>query len=448
MIPAAFEYTRATSLAEVLEAIGGGEQQTKLICGGQTLVPLLRFRLAQPHRLLDIAQLPELRGISVTDDGIRIGAATTYRELLACEPLCEAVPLIAEVTENIGDIQVRNLGTIGGALAHADPSADMPAAMLALDARFHLQSARAQRVVAAREFFRGPLETAMEPDELLVAIELEPLSDFTGAAYVTFEQAASGYALVGAAAVVTRQPGERRHGGIARLHRTRRRAISRGCVVAHRHCGQRAVDRARGSGGGAWCAGERRHPRRCGVSPPARKGRSAARVERRHRTRGRGNVRLETSGVQEIDAPTAVVWSNLTDPAFVAAAAAGVESVAPIDAEHFRVVALLGVGSISLRFTLHVQLHDVDPLVGLRMSVQGAAPGSAMRVEAGATLAPLEGGATRLAWTVRSTCMARSPGSARACSRGRCDGRSRGSGRSSPRTACRRRGLTDEDVSG
>ena len=206
MIPAAFEYTRATSLAEALEAIGGGEQQTKLICGGQTLVPLLRFRLAQPHRLLDIARLPELRGISVTDDRIRIGAATTYRELLACEPLCEAVPLIAEVTENIGDIQVRNLGTIGGALAHADPSADMPAAMLALDARFHLQSARAQRVVAAREFFRGPLETAMEPDELLVAIELEPLSDFTGAAYVTFEQAASGYALVGAAAVVTLSP--------------------------------------------------------------------------------------------------------------------------------------------------------------------------------------------------------------------------------------------------
>jgi len=113
-------------------------------------------------------------------------------------------------------------------------------------------------------------------------------------------------------------------------------------------------------------------------------------------------VRLETSGVQEIDAPTAVVWSNLTDPAFVAAAAAGVESVEPVDAEHFRVVALLGVGSISLRFTLHVQLHDVDPLVGLRMSVQGAAPGSAMRVEAGATLAPLEGGATRLAWTVTS----------------------------------------------
>jgi carbon monoxide dehydrogenase subunit G len=113
-------------------------------------------------------------------------------------------------------------------------------------------------------------------------------------------------------------------------------------------------------------------------------------------------VRLETSGVQEIDAPTAVVWSNLIDHDFVAAAATGVESVETIDASHYRVVAMLGVGSIALRFTLHVQLHDIDPLASLRMSVQGAAPGSAMRVEAGATLTSLDAGATRLAWTVAS----------------------------------------------
>ena len=205
MIPAAFEYTRATTLAEALDAIGG-PAQAKLICGGQSLVPLLRFRLAQPQQLVDIGRLPELRGVTVTDEVVRIGAATTYRELLASEPLRDAVPLIAEVTENIGDIQVRNLGTIGGALAHADPSADMPAAMLVLDARLHLQSLRAKRTVSARDFFIGPFETAMASDELLVAIELRPLSDFTGSAYVTFEQAASGYALVGAAAVVTVSP--------------------------------------------------------------------------------------------------------------------------------------------------------------------------------------------------------------------------------------------------
>lgn len=113
-------------------------------------------------------------------------------------------------------------------------------------------------------------------------------------------------------------------------------------------------------------------------------------------------MRLETSGVQEIDAPVAVVWSNLIDPGFVAAAAAGVESVEPVDETQYRVVASLGVGSISLRFTLHVQLHDIDLLAALRMSVQGAAPGSAMRVEAGATLASLDAATTRLTWTVTS----------------------------------------------
>jgi carbon-monoxide dehydrogenase medium subunit len=205
MIPAAFGYTRAASLADALNAVGAAD--TKVICGGQTLIPLLRFRLSRPGQLIDIGQLSELRGVSVTAGVARIGAATTYRELLASEALCDAVPLLAEVTENIGDIQVRNLGTIGGALAHADPSADMPAAMLALDAVIHLQSARGRRAVPARRFFTGAFETAMQPDELLVAIEIPALPAFTGAAYQTFEQPASGYALVGAAAVVTRTPG-------------------------------------------------------------------------------------------------------------------------------------------------------------------------------------------------------------------------------------------------
>jgi carbon-monoxide dehydrogenase medium subunit len=205
MIPAAFDYARAGSLAEALDAIG--DQGTKVICGGQTLVPLLRFRLARPGRLVDIGQLAELRGVTVANGAARIGAATTYRELLASKPLCDALPLLAEVIENIGDIQVRNLGTIGGALAHADPAADLPAAMLALDATMRLQSARARRAVPAQQFFKSAFETALAPDELLVAIEIPALPDFTGSAYVTFEQPASGYALVGAAAVVTRTPG-------------------------------------------------------------------------------------------------------------------------------------------------------------------------------------------------------------------------------------------------
>jgi len=202
VIPQAFDYARAGTLAEALKA--AAKRDTKVICGGQTLIPLMRLRLTQPKRLVDISALPELRGVTVADGVVRIGAATTYRELLESRDLHAAAPLIAEVTENIGDLQVRNLGTIGGSLVHADPSADMPAAMLALDASFHLQSSRGTRTVAARQFFRGAFETAMKANELLIAIELPAQRRGSGSAYETFEQAASGYALVGAAAVVSR----------------------------------------------------------------------------------------------------------------------------------------------------------------------------------------------------------------------------------------------------
>jgi carbon-monoxide dehydrogenase medium subunit len=202
MIPAAFDYTRARTLAEALEAVG--KKNTKVICGGQTLIPLMRFRLTQPKRLVDIGQLPQLRGVTATKTGVRIGAATTYREIIESPILRKAVPLLPEITAHIADLQVRNIGTIGGSLVHADPSSDMPAAMLALDATFHLQSSKAKRTVRARDFFRGAFETAMKSGELMIAIEVPSLPKGTGAAYETFEQAASGYALVAAAAVVTR----------------------------------------------------------------------------------------------------------------------------------------------------------------------------------------------------------------------------------------------------
>ena len=202
MIPAAFEYARAESLADALAAVAADD--TKVICGGQTLIPLLRFRLTQPQRVVGIGHLAELVGIRVADGVVRIGAATTYRAMLDSRALRDAVPLLVEVTSNIGDIQVRNLGTIGGALVHADPSADMPGAMLVLDASFHVQSTTGTRTIKAREFFRGAFDTALASGELLVAIEIPVPAGRTGAAYVVFEQAASGYPLVGAAAAVTR----------------------------------------------------------------------------------------------------------------------------------------------------------------------------------------------------------------------------------------------------
>jgi len=153
---------------------------------------------------VDIGDLAELRGVSEHRRGARIGAATTYRELLESELLRERFPLIGECTHGIGDLQVRNRGTIGGSLAHADPASDMPAVMLVLDATFNLRSKRGRRSVAAREFFRGPFATALADDELIIDIILPPLPRGAGTAYLSQDQAASGYALAGAAAVVAR----------------------------------------------------------------------------------------------------------------------------------------------------------------------------------------------------------------------------------------------------
>jgi carbon-monoxide dehydrogenase medium subunit len=212
VIPAAFEYTRARSLADALKAAGA--RGTKVIAGGQSLVPLLRFRLAQPSVVVDIGHLPQLRGIKRAKQGVVIGAATTYRDVLDSKLLRDTHPIIAETTEGIGDRQVRNRGTIGGGLAHADPASDMPAVMLALDAVFTLQSRRGKRSVPARTFFKGPFATALKKDELLTEILLPFLPKGAGTAYASFEQAASGYALVGAAAVVAVSGGTVTHAAV------------------------------------------------------------------------------------------------------------------------------------------------------------------------------------------------------------------------------------------
>ena len=201
MIPTSFQYVRAKTLNDALKALG---KNTKVIAGGHSLLPLLKFRLAQPGMLIDIGQLPQLKGIKKAGagGGIKIGAATTYRELLESKELTALYPLIAEVTEHIGDLQVRNAGTIGGGLVHADPAADMPPVMLVLDATFVLEAKGGKRSVPARKFFKGPFTTALKPHELLTEIQLPAPPTGAGMAYASFEQAASGYALAGAAALI------------------------------------------------------------------------------------------------------------------------------------------------------------------------------------------------------------------------------------------------------
>jgi carbon-monoxide dehydrogenase medium subunit len=196
-----FDYQRASSLKDVLKALAAGDG-SMVIAGGHSLLPLMKLRMAHVSKVVDITHLEELKGIEEHRRGARIGAGTTYRELAESDVLRERFPIIGEATRQIADLQVRNRGTLGGNLAHADPASDMPAVMMALGAEFKLRSRARRRTVPATEFFLGPFHTAKEPEELIIEIVLPGLPRGAGSAYESFKQQASGYAMAGAAAVV------------------------------------------------------------------------------------------------------------------------------------------------------------------------------------------------------------------------------------------------------
>ncbi|MDX2193816.1 MAG: xanthine dehydrogenase family protein subunit M [Gemmatimonadales bacterium] len=207
MIPATFEYIRAGSLAQAL-ALLGSHEDAKVIAGGHSLLPVMKFRMAQPGTLIDIARVPELHGIDRHQGDLRIGAATTYRALLQSRLVSEGFPLLHECVEDIGDVQVRNRGTLGGSLAHCDPNSDLPAVMLVLGAKMVCVSAKGTRTVPAAQFFTSAFSSALQDGELLQEIHLPPLPAGAGTCYHTVAQAASGYAMAGAAVVVTKAGGK------------------------------------------------------------------------------------------------------------------------------------------------------------------------------------------------------------------------------------------------
>ena len=201
MYPAACDYYRAASLEEAVELLGE-HPDARLLAGGHSLIPLMKLRLAQPAALIDIGRLDELRGISATDGSVRVGALATHAEVAGSDDLGRVCPLLVEAAAKIADPQVRNKGTLGGNIAHADPGSDLPAVLVALGATVHLHGPNGARSVPAREFFTGLLTTAMAPGEVLVHVEAAALGDGTGSAYLKVEHPASGYAVCGAAAVV------------------------------------------------------------------------------------------------------------------------------------------------------------------------------------------------------------------------------------------------------
>ncbi|MBI3912994.1 MAG: xanthine dehydrogenase family protein subunit M [Chloroflexi bacterium] len=201
MFPAKFEYHAPKTVKEAV-ALLAKNKKAKLLAGGHSLLPAMKVRLAQPGALVDIGKIKGLAGIKVAKSGTTIGALTTHATIAASKELAKQCPAITEAASQIGDAQVRNRGTIGGSLAHADPAADFPAVMLALGAEFAAVGPKGQRTIKAGDFFKSLLTTALKSNEVLTAIRIPPHQPRTGCAYVKYPHPASRYAVVGVCAWV------------------------------------------------------------------------------------------------------------------------------------------------------------------------------------------------------------------------------------------------------
>ncbi|HUI47138.1 MAG TPA: FAD binding domain-containing protein [Acidimicrobiia bacterium] len=199
MIPAAFDYVRAGSAAEAVSLIGEHGEDAKFLAGGMSLLPLMKLRLATPSVLVDLGRVRDLSYVRDGGDHLAIGALTRHRDLETSDVLAQHCAVLQAVAAQVGDNQVRHRGTIGGSVAHGDPASDLPAALLALDATFVVQGPNGTRDLAASEFFRGFLETALSPDELLIEIRVRK-TGATGFAYEKFNRRAQDWAIVGALA--------------------------------------------------------------------------------------------------------------------------------------------------------------------------------------------------------------------------------------------------------
>ena len=210
MIPAPFDYLKPSSIEEAVQAYAAAGEDAKILAGGQSLLPILRLRLAYPELVIDLGGIAELTGVTDDGDAIVIGAMTTHSDIIADELVKRHAPLIAQANETVADRQVRHRGTFGGSLAHADPAGDLPAVALALDAEMRVHGPGGQRSIAARDFFLDYLTTAMEPGEILTAIRVPKLGgpdSGWSTHYEKLNRVAQAWSIVAVAAAVRRSDG-------------------------------------------------------------------------------------------------------------------------------------------------------------------------------------------------------------------------------------------------
>ena len=207
MIPAPFDYVKPATLAEAVQAYQQGGEDAKILAGGQSLLPILRLRLAYPELVIDLGGIGELTGVTDDGDALVSGAMTTHADILGDELVQRHAPLLAQATETVADRQVRHRGTFGGSLAHADPAGDLPAVALALDAQLRVHGPAGERTIAARDFFLDYLTTALAPGEILTSIRIPKLGEGWSTHYEKLNRVAQAWSIVAVAAAVRRSDG-------------------------------------------------------------------------------------------------------------------------------------------------------------------------------------------------------------------------------------------------
>jgi carbon-monoxide dehydrogenase medium subunit len=203
MYPASFDYHTPASVQEAISLLGKLKDDAKLLAGGHSLIPMMKLRLAQPKHLIDLRKVPNLSGIKEDGNTLVFGAMTTQWQIESSKVVQAKIPVLSETAAMVGDPAVRNLGTIGGSLAHADPAADMPATVIALGAELVVEGAKGRRTVKVDDFFKGLMTTAVGEDEILVEVRVPVPAAGSGADYQKFKHPASRFAVVGVCAVVT-----------------------------------------------------------------------------------------------------------------------------------------------------------------------------------------------------------------------------------------------------
>jgi carbon-monoxide dehydrogenase medium subunit len=207
MYPAQFDYVAPTSLDEAIKLLADSGGEAKILAGGHSLLPAMKLRLAQPGKLIDLRKVPGLNEIKVDASGVTIGAMVTHAQVASSPEVQRALPLLAHACSVVGDLQVRNRGTLGGSLAHSDPAGDPPAVFLACDGSIVAKGPNGEREIAAADFFVDILTTSLAEDEIVTAVKFPSLPAGAGTSYRKFDHPASHYALTGVAAVVTMSGG-------------------------------------------------------------------------------------------------------------------------------------------------------------------------------------------------------------------------------------------------